>query len=196
MTQHGKPDLPDDTDPGPGHDEITFETNKWADLAISLAVFATGAFIVAEASTFRPGSFPDPVTSRGLPTIMGSFMMLGAALIAARQILVWRRFPGNYTLTAGAPDEPGQEASAARAFGIVALALGLVALLRPAGFLLAAPVTMAGMLWLMGVRRPARLIGFPVGFTLVIWVTFSQVLGVILPLGPLTPLARSLGLTP
>ena len=52
------------------------------------------------------------------------------------------------------------------------------------------------MAWLMGVRSRAKLIGFPLGYTLVVWAVFSQILDVILPLGPLTALARSWGLTP
>jgi hypothetical protein len=180
----------------PMDDEITFETNKVVDLAVTICVFALGAFIVSEASTFRAGSFPDPITARGLPYFTGSFMMLAALVIGARQALSWNRFPGRYTLTVGSPDEPGQDASAVRAFGIVALALCLVVLLRPLGFLIVAPVVIYAMLRVMKVRERGKLIGFPLGFTATIWIAFSQILGVALPLGPLTTIARSWGLTP
>lgn len=185
-----------DDDVVPMTDEITFQTNKLVDLAVTVAVFALGAFIVSEATTFRRGSFPDPITARGLPYFTGGFMMLAAIIIGARQVLSWRRFPGAYTLTVGAEDEPGQEASAARAFGMIAVSLCLVVLLRPVGFLIAAPVAIFAMLWLMQVRSPGKLVGFPLGFTATIWIAFSQVLGVVLPLGPLTAIARSWGLTP
>jgi hypothetical protein len=177
-------------------EEITFETNKVVDLAVTLVVFALGAFIVSEASTFRTGSFPDPITARGLPYITGGFMMFAAVVIGLQQALSWNRFPGRYTLTVGAPDEPGQEASALRAFGMVALALCFVGLLRPVGFLIVTPVVLFAMLWVMQVRSAGKLIGFPLGFTAVIWIAFSQILGVVLPLGPLTAVARSWGLTP
>jgi len=48
----------------------------------------------------------------------------------------------------------------------------------------------------MGVRSWKMLVAFPVIFTLLTWYVFSQPLKVILPLGPLTTFARSLGLTP
>lgn len=175
---------------------ITFETNKVVDLAVTFVVFALGAFIVIEASTFRKGSFPDLITARGLPYITGGFMMFSAVVIAMQQVLSWNRFLGSYTLTVGAPDEPGQDASALRAFAIIALAFCLVGLLRPVGFLIVAPISLFGMLWLMNVRSRTKLIVFSLGYTAVVWIAFSQILGVVLPLGPLTTLARSLGLTP
>lgn len=177
-------------------EEITFETNKLVDLVVTLVVFALGAFIVSEASTFRKGSFPDLITARGLPYITGGFMMIAAVVITLQQSLSWNKFPGRYTLTVGAPDETGQDASALRAFAIIALAFCLLGLLRPLGFLIATPFALFGMLWVMDVRSRAKLIGFPIGFTAVIWIAFSQILGVVLPLGPLTAAARSLGLTP
>jgi hypothetical protein len=79
---------------------------------------------------------------------------------------------------------------------MVALALCFVGLLRPVGFLIVTPVVLFAMLWVMQVRSAGKLIGFPLGFTAVIWIAFSQILGVVLPLGPLTAVARSWGLTP
>lgn len=177
-------------------EDITFETNKIVDLAVTLVVFALGAFIVSEASTFRKGSFPDLITARGLPYITGGFMMFSAVVIGLQQALSWNRFPGRYTLTVGAPDEVGQDASALRAFTMIALTFCLLVLLRPVGFLIVTPIALFSMLWVMDVRSRAKLIGFPLGFTVVIWIAFSQILGVALPLGPLTAVARSLGLTP
>jgi len=123
-------------------------------------------------------------------------MMFGAVVTAVRQVLTWNRFPGSYTLTAGSPDEPGQPASALRAFGMVALALCFVLLLRPLGFLIVTPAIIFAMLLVMNVRTPGKLIAFPVGFTATIWIAFSQLLGIVLPLGPLTAMARSWGLVP
>ena len=52
------------------------------------------------------------------------------------------------------------------------------------------------MAWLMGVRSRAKLIGFPLGYTFVVWAVFSQILNVILPLGPLTRARALLGPDP
>jgi hypothetical protein len=48
----------------------------------------------------------------------------------------------------------------------------------------------------MGERAWWKIIVYPAAYTLVTWYVFSQPLQIILPLGPLTGLARSLGLTP
>ena len=40
----------------------------------------------------------------------------------------------------------------------------------------------------------SRLAGFALGFTFVMWLAFSEILGIVLPYGPLTGLARSWGL--
>jgi hypothetical protein len=50
------------------------------------------------------------------------------------------------------------------------------------------------MLWLMDIRTAAKLAGFSLIFTFVMWLAFSVVLGITLPYGPLTGLARSWGL--
>lgn len=185
-------------DPAPelAHESVTFETDKLVDLAVSVVVLVTGAFIFAEATTFRTGSFPDPVTSRGLPYFTGAFMMFGAVLTIARRVYTWNTVPGRYALTEGTPDEAGQSASAIRTFVIVALAVGWAALLRPLGFLIVTPPLILAMLWVVNVRAPGKLVVFPLGFTAVIWVSFSQFVGVALPLGPLSALARSWGLMP
>jgi hypothetical protein len=48
----------------------------------------------------------------------------------------------------------------------------------------------------LGVRSWGKLIGFPTIFTFMTWYVFSQLLGFVIPLGFLTPFARSLGLVP
>jgi hypothetical protein len=187
---------PDAGDPALPLEDLTFETDKRADLAVTLAVFAAGAFIVWEASGFRTGSFPDPVTARGLPYFTGTFMMLGALITAARRIQTWHVIPGHFTVTEGSPDEPGHPASAVRAFANVGLALVWAVLLHAVGFLILTPLVAFAMLWTMEVRSWPKLVGFPLAITAIIWLTFAQVLNVALPLGPLTTALRAWGLTP
>jgi hypothetical protein len=67
-------------------------------------------------------------------------------------------------------------------------------LLKPVGFLIMTPIVLVIMLWLMDVRSVVRLAAFSLLFTFVMWLAFSQLLGIVLPYGPLTTLARSLGL--
>lgn len=181
---------------GVAADPLRLDMDKRVDLAVSLVVVATGALICYLASSFRTGSFPDPVTARGLPYFTGGFMMIAGTANAARRVLTWSLIPGPHAMGEGAPDENGHPASASRAFAIAALALVWAGLLHKAGFLLITPLVLFGMLWLMNVRSLRKLVAFPLCFTLVIWIAFSQILSIILPLGPLTTIARSWGLTP
>lgn len=187
---------PEKAETAPPTDEIAIRMDKRVDLALSLVVIATGIYICYLASQFRTGSFPDPVTTRGLPYFAGGLMIVAGLFNVVQRLLTWSNIPGNYTVSEGTEDEEGYPSSALRSFGIVALALVWVWLVRRLGYLIITPPVLFGMIWLMNVRSLAKLIIFPLGFTLIIWSVFSQALGIIIPLGPLTALARSWGLTP
>jgi hypothetical protein len=104
--------------------------------------------------------------------------------------------PGNLVPEEGQTDEEGYPASTIRYSGIVLASLLWVWLVKPLGFLFAMPLALLAMILFMNVRSRMKLIAFPILFTLVTWVAFSQLLGIIMPLGPLTSFARSLGLVP
>ena len=180
----------------PGEEPIRIGMDKRIDLALALVVAATGAYICYLASQFRSGSFPDPVTARGLPYFTGGFMIFAGLFHAGRRLLTWSSMPGNHVVSEGKEDDPAYPSSALRSFAIIALAMAWVALLRPLGYLIVTPPLLLAALWLMQVRSPGKLFGFAFGFTFIVWSIFSQVLNVILPLGPLTALARAWGLTP
>ena len=170
--------------------------DKRIDLAIAIAGILIGVFILVETRNISAGSVVDPITSRGLPVAGGIlFIILGAVLTLIR-LLTWSRFPGNFIPMEGKEDDEGHPASWIRAWVVIVAAWLSTWLLKPLGFLLATPPFLLLFLLVMGVRSWGRLIGYPIIYTLVTWYIFSQPLRVILPLGPLTPLARSLGLTP
>lgn len=177
-------------------DIIRIEMDKRVDLVLSLLWVVFGIVTVYVATGFRVGGFPDPVTARGLPYVTGSYLVVAGIVLAVRRIMTWSQIPGRYAVSEGREDEPGYPASWLRSFTIVALA-GLWAYsLKYAGFLVATPVMIFAMLWLMEVRSAAKLILFPLLFSFISWAIFSQVLGVILPLGFLSPWARRWGLIP
>lgn len=170
--------------------------DKRIDLVLSLLWVAFGVVTVYVASGFRVGGFPDPVTARGLPYFTGSYLIVAGLVLATRRIMTWPQIPGLYAVSEGREDEPGYRASWKRPFTIAALAALWAWSLKYAGFLLATPVMIFLILWLMEVRSAAKLVLFPLLFSFISWWVFSQVLGVILPLGFLSPWARSLGLIP
>jgi hypothetical protein len=112
------------------------------------------------------------------------------------RIMSWSVLPGNFVLGEGHEDEEGYPTSWIRVFSIVTVTLMSVVLLDSLGYLISTPLFMIIAMWLMGTRNWAVLIGFPVGFTVVIWYLFSQPLQFVLPLGFLTSFFRSVGLTP
>lgn len=175
-------------------DRLPITMDKRVDLALAIGVAALGAYAVWLASGFRIGNYPDPLTSRGLPYILGGFMMLGGTFLAIRRLRSWRELPGNLVVSEGTEDEGGHPASAFRAFAAMACAFLWAVLLQPAGYLIATPVSLFGMLLAMGIKTPLALAIFPPGFALLTWAIFSQFLRILLPLGPLAPLARSWGL--
>jgi hypothetical protein len=168
--------------------------DKRVDLALAVAVAVLGASSIWIATGFRIGNYPDPLTARGVPYILGGFMVVGGLVMAGRRLAGWRQLPGTRVVSEGAEDEPGHPAHSWRAAAVMASSFFWAALLHPAGYLIVTPLALVGMMLAMDVRSLKRLIAFPAGFTLITWTIFSQALNVALPLGPLAPLARKLGL--
>lgn len=175
---------------------IRIELDKRVDVFLSLLWVAFGIMTVTIATGFRVGGFPDPVTARGLPYFTGSYLVVAGVLLAARRIMTWSQIPGRYAVSEGREDEPGYPSSWLRSFSIAALAALWAFSLKYAGFLVVTPLMMFAMLWLMKVRSTLKLILFPLLFSFFSWLIFSQVLGVILPMGFLSPWARRWGLIP
>jgi RsiW-degrading membrane proteinase PrsW (M82 family) len=155
---------------------------------------ALGAAIIYIASGFRIGSFPDPVTTRGLSYVTGGYLIVAGLYLSIRRLLTWSAIPGKYTLSEGNEDERNHPASSLRAFTIMGLAILWAVSVTPIGFLIVTPIVLISVVWMMDVRTPGKLVGFPVVFTLATWLVFSQLLGVRLPYGIMTGLARSWGL--
>jgi putative tricarboxylic transport membrane protein len=121
-------------------------------------------------------------------------LILSGLFLAARRLWTWSVIPGNFTVSEGHEDELDHPASAVRALAMMGLCVLWATLLRPVGFLIVTPIVIAIMLWLMEVREIRRLAAFSLLFTFGLWLAFSEILGIVLPYGPLTGLARSWGL--
>lgn len=170
--------------------------DKRVDLVLSLLWVIFGIVTVYVATGFRVGGYPDPVTARGLPYFTGSYLVIAGLVLAVRRIVTWSHIPGKYAVSEGTEDEPGHASSWVRSFLLIVIAAVWAYSLKYAGFVLATPVMLFAMLWLMEVRSWAKLILFPLLFSLLSWLIFSQVLSVILPMGILAPWARRWGLMP
>ena len=132
--------------PGSAHlPEISMD--KRVDLALALAIVAVGALAIWIATGFRIGNYPDPLTSRGLPYILGGFMILGGGVLALRRMRGWNDLPGALVVSEGTDDEPGHPASSLRTFAVMGCAFAWAFLLLPAGFRSSRRSRSAGCCW-------------------------------------------------
>jgi len=69
--------------------------------------------------------------------------------------------------------------------GLLVLLVAYTLLLPRAGFLLTTPVLLGAVIWLLGLRSWASLVGTALGVTAVLYVFFGRFLHVLLPMGPL-----------
>ena len=119
----------------------------------------------------------DPVGPRGFPGLLGLVILAcGVALALAPR---------------GEPDAAERGALAPRPLlGAIALTALYLAILEPAGYLLATPPYLAGLLLVQG-RVPARtFLLTALGVPAVLYALFAVAMRVPLPLGPLEPLLR------
>ena len=172
---------------------MSITMDKRADLAVSIFIVFLGVFVLITARNIRPGLVPDPITPRGLPNLMGVFLIVGGLFLAVQQLLSWSKLPGHLVPEEGQEDEPGYPISAARAIGIILLSAVWEWLLDPLGFLIITPLYLIACSWVMSVRSWMKVIGFSVIYTVTAWVMFGPLLGVRFPLGPFGPLFESLG---
>jgi len=163
------------------------------DLAVALAFVAFAIFLIVGASNIRLGLYRDPVGPRMFFYVCGSIMLLGGAYLAFRRLATWRETTGFMVPSEGATDEEGYPASAVRAFCVMGSALGYMLLLRPLGFLLAAPLFLMVGMFAMGQRNYRLMAVVAIGYTLFFYIVFAQLLHVRLPVGPFTNLFRELG---
>jgi putative tricarboxylic transport membrane protein len=174
--------------------KVSMTMDKRIELAVSVVIILLGVFIVTQARGFRTGLVQDPISPRGLPMMLGAFLILGGSIVGAVRLATWSALPGHFVPAEGRQDEEGHPASGVRALSIAAAGMIWLWLLDPLGYLIITPLYLVLILLFLKVRSWKMLIGFSVIYTVASWVIFGPVLGIRFPLGPLEPLALSLGL--
>jgi hypothetical protein len=94
---------------------------------------------------------------------------------------------------AGAPDGEAEERGALAPrplLGAIALTAAYLAVLEPAGYLLATPPYLAALLLVQGRVTPRAFVLTVLGLPVALYVLFAVVMRVPLPPGPLEPLLR------
>jgi len=174
--------------------KISFTMDKRCDLLFALFFVLLGVFVLITSRDIRAGSIADPITTKGMPTLASiSLIVIGIAL-AAQQLLHWSEVPGHLVPEEGQEDEKGYPASWVRAFSTIFMSLVWLVLLHSLGFLIVTPLCLVVGAIFMGEREWGKIIAFSIIFGFSIWVIFCPLLGIKFPMGPLNPLAQSLGL--
>ena len=176
-------------------EKLPITMDKRIDLAVSVFIVLLGGFLLIATRYLRAGSMPDPITARGLPNIVGTFLIIGGIILAVRQLLTWSKLPGHLVPEEGQEDEKGYPASWIRCFLVILLSFLWEWLLKPLGFLIITPLYLFVSAWIMGEREWGKIIAFSIIFTFTNWIIFGPLLGIRFPLGPLEHLALLLGLT-
>lgn len=156
------------------------------DMAVSAAFVAIGAWLIFASRGMRiPAYVRDPLTPRGLPIILGAFLVIAGGTLIVRRLLIWRRQADHNVASDGRSDEEGHPASATRALGIW---LGLVAyawLTPRLGYLIATALAVFATLWITKVREPSRILPLTFGIPVVVQILFGVILNMNLPQGVL-----------
>jgi len=168
--------------------------DRRGDLAFAAVVVLYGVALVVATALQEPGPQFDPLGKQGLPYATGVLLMIAGGALALRRLRTWRSETSNIVYQEGVEDEEGYPASV---FGpiLVGAVLAAYAISLPfVGYLISTPIVMAAGLWILDRRQPALLVGLPFGFTVVVFLVFSQVLSVPIPVGPLTDVLVDLNL--
>ena len=169
--------------------------DRRADLSFALVVAVLGVLVTIASQFIRLGAISDPIGPRGLPSVIGVFLLLAGVSLAILRLRAWSPAVGNLVPTEGREDdEPGTESSFGRVAVIVGICVAYAIAVGPIGFILSTTLLMGGLLFVMQVRPWWKsLIGGAIASVLC-YVIFAVLLSVRLPGGVLRPLLRALGL--
>ena len=163
------------------------------ELAIALMFVAVGIFVIAVARTISMGFYRDPVGPRVFFFGIGILFVIGGGFVALLGLRAWKAQKGHMIPSEGSPDEEGHPASVLRALTVMGISIGYAVLMNPLGYLLSTPLFIVGALAVMGERKWGVIIPVALGFTVVFYIVFAQMLNVHIPVGPFTTLFRDLG---
>lgn len=162
--------------------------DRRADLAFAVVVVVYGAALVIATAMQEPGPQFDPLGKQGLPYATGVVLMIAGAVLVLRRLRTWSSESSNIVYQEGSEDEAGYPASLAGPLLLGAALAGYAVSLPFAGYLISTPIFIAAGLWVLDRRQLTLLISLPIAFTVLVFLVFSQLLSVPIPVGPLTDL--------
>lgn len=167
--------------------------DRRVDLAGSLVIMVLGLGVfVTSVLAPAPQRLFDLLGPFGLPAFLGAGMAIGGAWQSVETFRRLRRW-GVIGVPEGTPDEAEYPSSASRAVGFMVGGVGYAVTLPFLGFLVGTPIAIAAALWALRFRRPLFIAAAAIGYTVVAFIVFNQLLSVPLPLGLLNDLLVNLG---
>ena len=143
-----------------------------ADLVIGLGLLVFAAVYFQQSFAITRGFASDRLGPAFFPRLLAAALAVLAITLIVRAV-------------AGRSDPTRPPAVRLRVLLAVLGLLVAYALLLPwAGFLLATPVLLGAVIWLLGDRSWLSLAGTAVGTTAVLYLAFGRALHVLLPMGP------------
>lgn len=154
-------------------------TWSWGEAAITVGLFAVGVFTLVETTSITVPGSANVLGPRAFPYAVG-VLLVGASVALAVSLL--RGQHGH--AEEGEDVDAGARTDWVTVAKLVASFAGLVLLVEPLGWPIAATLLFAGTAWALGARIVrAAVIGAVLNVA--IHVLFVQVLGLFLPAGPL-----------
>ena len=115
--------------------------------------------------------------------------------IVARNLLrSWKTQKGHMMPAEGETDEEGYPASALMAASVIGISILYAILLNPLGYLITTPLYLIGGMVILKERKWGWIVLFAVGFTVVFYMAFAQILNMPIPVGPFTDCIQRSGM--
>jgi len=146
-----------------------------ADLLIGLGLLAFAAFYFQQSFTITVGFAADRLGPTFFPRLLA--LVLAACALA----LIGRSVRGR------SDPAPLPTVRASLLLWTIASTIAYVMALSPLGYLIATPLYLAALVWLLGYRSPTGLAGTALGVTAVLYLVFAKALKVLVPMGLLRP---------
>jgi putative tricarboxylic transport membrane protein len=156
---------------------VTFGSTR-VDRVVGAVLVCFGLGLLALTAGLPAATAADPVGPRGFPGLLG-LVVLGCGVALA----LWPR---------AEPDASAERGALAPRplLGAIGLTAVYLAILEPAGYLLATPLYLAGLLLVQGRVTLRAFLLTTLGLPAALYALFAVAMRVPLPLGPLEPLLR------
>lgn len=166
--------------------------DKKTDLIIIGAIIAFGLWFLYQANSIgiqaRQIQMPEPLGTDGMPRLLAVLITMLGIILLATKLWAYRKVPGPVVEAEGEEDTPGFPISNLRVFFLAVLVASYFWAMEWISYVVATPLFIAAGLTLLGLRELRWLTTVSLGFTVVIYLSFTLLFSISLPMGLLADL--------